>query len=772
MVTAGAPAVGIGRDAGVRQLRTLFNLGTVGELTDGQLLEWFATERGEAAELAFAALVERHGPMVLRVGRGVLGDTNDAQDAFQATFLVLVKRARRLWVRDSLGPWLHQVAYRTASCARATAARHRRLERLVARSERESRPERDFELERLLHEEIDRLPERYRAPVVLCDLEGRTYEQAARHLGCPIGTVQSRLSRARQRLRDRLIRRGVAAEAGSLAVAGVLKTPASIFPPTLLDATTAAALHYAATGSVVRGSAVILAEGVLRTMSMTQWWKVATVLLVAGATASGAGWLGPAGDPATQTPSGKQDKAAVGRDTPTREVKSGKLEFLVSERGSVEPGRSQDLSCNVEGQTKIVKIVPEGRRVKKGDVIAELDSSALHDRLVNQQIMAKTAEVNFLNARLARENAQIALKEYIEGIYKQELQSLVRAIDGSRTAIRKIEGRLERTRQARQRLKDILAASGGPRTQADIIAEVDLQDRIDETELSLDRERRSLADAEGRREVLVNYTREKSIKELEGEITKAHIQELTKNAIWELEKSKEAKLEQQVAACTLRAGMDGIVVYAYNPRPRPGDPNDIGENATVHGGQPIASIVDVDAPMRINLKVHEAMIDRLAAGMKARVKVDAFSDVEVTGRVTEIAPRPDPPNPFNPDIKVYSTRLQLDRPFQGLRPGMTASADVVLEERDNAIGMPFGALVQYDGKLHVALNTPDGRVEWREVVVGTGDMTTVEVKEGLQDGDQVILDPLPLLSDEQRARMKASTRPARRKGAASRKGQG
>ena len=106
----------IGKDGAVRrQLRTLFNVGTVRELTDGQLLERFATDRGEAAELAFAVLVERHGPMVLRVCRGVLADPHDAQDAFQATFLVLVKRARGLWVRDSIGPWLHQVAYRTAS---------------------------------------------------------------------------------------------------------------------------------------------------------------------------------------------------------------------------------------------------------------------------------------------------------------------------------------------------------------------------------------------------------------------------------------------------------------------------------------------------------------------------------------------------------------------------------------------------------------------------------------------------------------------------------
>src|SRR6202040_3412202 len=106
--------------------------------------------------------------------RGVLNNPHDTQDAFQATFLVLVKKARALWVRDSLGPWLHQVAYRTASCARSTAARRRRHERRAAMSRLESRPEVVDELGRVLHEEIDRLPERYRAPMVLCDLEGRS----------------------------------------------------------------------------------------------------------------------------------------------------------------------------------------------------------------------------------------------------------------------------------------------------------------------------------------------------------------------------------------------------------------------------------------------------------------------------------------------------------------------------------------------------------------------------------------------------------------------
>src|SRR6202040_2658337 len=114
--------------------------------------------------------------------RGVLNNPHDTQDAFQATFLVLVRKSRALWVRDSLGPWLHQVAYRTASCARSTAARRRRHERCAAEAADRGPIGVGEELAKALHEEVNRLPERFRSPVVLCDLEGRTHEQAARHL--------------------------------------------------------------------------------------------------------------------------------------------------------------------------------------------------------------------------------------------------------------------------------------------------------------------------------------------------------------------------------------------------------------------------------------------------------------------------------------------------------------------------------------------------------------------------------------------------------------
>ena len=189
--SAGRPACGDGTGSGpLRQLgRPCSPVGTAAELTDGQLLERFATREGAGAEQAFAALVERHGPMVLRVCRGVLADPHDAEDAFQATFLVLVKKARGLWVNDSLGPWLHQVALRTASCARSAAARRRRHERAAAvagparpHRERARRPRARCCTRRSTG---SRTVSACRS--ILCDLEGRTHEQAARHLGWPVG---------------------------------------------------------------------------------------------------------------------------------------------------------------------------------------------------------------------------------------------------------------------------------------------------------------------------------------------------------------------------------------------------------------------------------------------------------------------------------------------------------------------------------------------------------------------------------------------------------
>jgi polysaccharide export outer membrane protein len=225
-------------------VRTLFGLGTTGGLSDGELLGLFTDHRGEPAELAFAALVERHGSMVLRVCRSVLHNDHDVQDAFQATFLILVRRAGAVRKRESVGSWLHGVALRVSACARtAEARRHRHEQRAAARVPVRSIDEPDaHEIAAVLHQELGRLPERYRTVVVLCYLEGLTCEAAAQRLGWPVGTVKSRLARGRDRLLRRLIRRGFGPEEAST----TRPVTSSLVPVPLVSETVQAMVRFAA----------------------------------------------------------------------------------------------------------------------------------------------------------------------------------------------------------------------------------------------------------------------------------------------------------------------------------------------------------------------------------------------------------------------------------------------------------------------------------------------------------------------------------------------
>jgi RNA polymerase sigma factor (sigma-70 family) len=257
-------------------------------MADGELLETFAAGDGEAAEGAFAALVERHGPMVLKVCRQVLRDGHAAEDAFQAAFLVLARKGRSLQVSHSLAPWLFQVAWRTASRLRVQLARRVLHETKAAAAAAAVVPGGSWDdLPATLHEEIGHLPARYRVPLVLCYLEGLTALEVARQLGWAPGTVRSRLARGRQRLRARLSRRGLALSSATIVAALAAKPSKAAVPATLADATTRAASLVAAGGvpvGVVPATVLTLTEGVLQTMTMTKLKLMATVLAVGLAT--------------------------------------------------------------------------------------------------------------------------------------------------------------------------------------------------------------------------------------------------------------------------------------------------------------------------------------------------------------------------------------------------------------------------------------------------------------------------------------------------------
>jgi RNA polymerase sigma-70 factor (ECF subfamily) len=257
--------------------------------TDGQLLARFVATRDEAA---FAALVRRHGPMVLGVCRRVLHDVHDAEDAFQATFLVLARKAGSVVRRDSVGCYLYRVAYHTALEARAANARRRARERpMKDLPHPEVAPAEARDWLPLLDRELGRLPEKYRAAVVLCDLEGQSRREAARQLGVPEGTLSGRLTTARRRLARRLARWGLAFSGGGLAALLAENAASACVSPGLFLSTTRAALltasGQAAVAGVVSAEVVALTEGVMKAMFLHKL-KTVTVVLV-GVVALGLG---------------------------------------------------------------------------------------------------------------------------------------------------------------------------------------------------------------------------------------------------------------------------------------------------------------------------------------------------------------------------------------------------------------------------------------------------------------------------------------------------
>jgi RNA polymerase sigma factor (sigma-70 family) len=266
---------------GIERLRRALPPPDGGGLSDGQLLGRFLAGGDEAA---FAALVRRHGPMVLGVCRRVLRDAHDAEDAFQATFLVLARKAAALGKREAVGSWLYTVAFRAALEARAAISRRRAMERQVgAMPQPEVAPAEPQDWRPLLDQELNALPEKYRSAVVLCDLEGRPRREAARLLGLPEGTLSSRLATARRALAGRLARRGVALSGGGLA--GALAGGASAqVPPALVWGTArAAALVAAGQLAAVAPPAAGLTREVLKAMFLAKLKAVAATAVVLAA---------------------------------------------------------------------------------------------------------------------------------------------------------------------------------------------------------------------------------------------------------------------------------------------------------------------------------------------------------------------------------------------------------------------------------------------------------------------------------------------------------
>src|SRR5262249_25211924 len=282
-------------------------------LRDGELLGRYVDRRDESA---LAALINRHGPMVWGVCRRHLSP-HDAEDAFQATFIVLVRKAASIAQREAVGNWLYGVAHQTALQARRSAARRGAREvQVTEMPDTEAPRERSADLQPLLDEELSRLPDHYRTVIVLSDLEGRTRKEVAAQLGCPEGTVASRLVRARSMLAKRLTKRGVALSGGALAVVLSQSTGSAGVPAAVVSSTIKAASLCAAGKAMMPVKVAALAEGVLKAMLMSKLKAIVAVVLVLGFLAIGAIGFGVAsaqqkGEPVEQPKAQKVEGVAL-----------------------------------------------------------------------------------------------------------------------------------------------------------------------------------------------------------------------------------------------------------------------------------------------------------------------------------------------------------------------------------------------------------------------------------------------------------------------------
>lgn len=413
----------------VRYLHAVAGPASSGGPTDGQLLERYV---GQGDEAAFELLLWRHGAMVLNVCRRILYDEHDAEDAFQATFLAFVRKARSIVRRDAVAGWLYRVAYRVAVEARNKAQKRAQREKQgAANLASEAAPEAGWhELRPLLDEEMLRLPERLRLPLVLCYLEGKTNEEAARQLGCPPGTIFSRLARGRELLRHRLTRRGLVISTGILTTLLSQNAASAAVSSLLIHPTFKAALLFAAahtTTGTASARVIALAEGVLKAMYLTKLKVVAALVLVMGVLLAG-GILTRHALVAAPQQEANQDKVTKPDDAPKpgQEVKKGPvvvqvmtplpggLERMAMQPGTVQPMSQAEIFAPVAGVLKNLT-VDLGSRVKRGEVLAEIDAPllVLEEKQAVVDVKQARGLVQEAEARVATARAEVEVVKVV-----------------------------------------------------------------------------------------------------------------------------------------------------------------------------------------------------------------------------------------------------------------------------------------------------------------------------------------------------------------------
>ena len=440
-------------------------------------------------------------------------------------------------------------------------------------------------------------------------------------------------------------------------------------------------------------------------------------------------------------------------------AKRAPFQITVTEKGTLDSMRNETLKSSVEGTTTIISIEPEGKQVKKDDVVCELDASPLVDKETAQQIAVEKAKAllgqanedlaiqetqnksDVSAAELRIKLAKLDLKKFEEGEFPQQMSDIKAEVFTAEASLIRFTESCNFIRRLVQK---------GYKNQNDLEAE----------EQNLKDAEYKVTSAKTKERVLESFTKERTLAELTANVDEAEreidrikrkgngliiqltAEQYARKLTYELEVKKFERLTAQIAACKIKATQDGQIVYANTRDGRSSDQVLIEVGGTVRERQAIINLPDLDS-MKVNARIHESRISMVRTGLPAKIKVDAYADEVFFGEVDTVASVPSSTSSFSRDIKEYEAVIKiLDDPekVNKLRPGLTATIEILVERRDDVLQIPVQAVVTV-GTRQFAFVVSGGSVGRKTITVGQTNERVIEVQSGLNDGDQVVMNP-------------------------------
>lgn len=444
----------------------------------------------------------------------------------------------------------------------------------------------------------------------------------------------------------------------------------------------------------------------------------------------------------------------------TFEAKRGPLTISVLESGTIKAREQIIITNQLEGRTSIIYLIPEGTRVKKGELLVQLDASTMQDQRIDQDIKVRNAEATYVNANenmaivenQAQSDVEVAeltlefagqdLKKYTEGEYPNQL---AKADSDIQLAEEDLTRALEKVDWSRRLHEEKYLSK--TELQAD--------------ELAYSRAEVNLQVARRDRELLEKYTYERQIAQLESDVRQAEMalertrakaranvvqakaELLAREQEYNRQKDKLDKIDDQLSKARIYAPADGMVIYATSAR-RGGwrdNREPLNEGVEVFERQELIYLPTA-ASSKAEVDIHEASLEKVRVGLPAIITVDALPGKKFMGTVGRIAPLPDPQSMWmNPDLKVYNSDIFLEGDDPALRTGMSCKVEIIVAQYDEAIYIPIQAVIRVDGKPTVYVVRPDGTVEERVVEIGLDNNSMVRIVSGLGEGEIVWLAP-------------------------------